>query len=193
MRQVHLIALLVSLVFAFPVSELWRWLQTADQVGELWSSRQNSGYRSESGIIHGPGYEVIDYHYEGMWDVEAEPDDLVHIVFFPHCVEYKIGSTASLGSWGTSDILSLPEGLYLDGVPARLGPERRVFIYTAKRRMRPVPLTAEELKALTPDAMDRLPETEVWRKIEAVLDEEKWCCGCPVPPAPVQAPKPDQD
>ena len=38
MRQVHLIALLVSLVFAFPVSELWRWLQTADQVGELWSS-----------------------------------------------------------------------------------------------------------------------------------------------------------
>ncbi len=192
MRPNSLIALSLGVVLTMSGWGVWSWPELADRVGELWTWSWSSGYKSESGNIHGPGGGATGYFYVGMWQVDPEPTELTHVVFFPKCVSYGLGASASFGSWGTSPIQSKPEGLYLDGVPVRLGPDRRVFVYSAKRRMLPVPLTAEQLEAFTPEAMGRLGETEAWPAILAILDEERVCCGCPAPPEPVQAPKPGQ-
>lgn len=134
---------------------------------EIWN--RNDGFLSQSADV-GSG------RYEAIWDMRSEPPQLIHIFLIPDGATLISFATAGLGRQPLKKgVSSLPDGLYLDGNVIPTGEGRRVFVWTKERKLRPIPLTKQELKALSPTAIKNLENTEVWKnKIKPVLDEEDW-------------------
>lgn len=133
-------------------------------------------WRSRKSQYFGRDAHVDNKNYEAIWDMRSPPPRLIHIYFVPDGASLNSAGTAGLGYQPIAKgISSFPDGLYLDGKLIPTGEGRRVFVWTKERKLRPIPLTKQELKALSPTAIKHLEKTEVWKtKIKPVLDEEDW-------------------
>ena len=136
----------------------------------------NQVYLAKAGSVHDAEPNTQGYYYRGIWEAETDSYKVLHVVFLPHRATCRsVGSSTPGDAPSARGISSYPDGLYFDGVAIRRGPQRRVFVATQDRRMRPVSLTETELQTVLPEAIERVGETEVWKqKIKPVLDEERW-------------------
>jgi len=113
--------------------------------------------------------------WQAMWRKSASGNELLYIVFFPGNRKPAIFSVGWIGSPVRGvGVECHPEGLFYEGATIETTKTRRVFVFTHENKMRPIELTKDELKLLSSNKIDTLPNTDLWKQkiLPIVIEEE---------------------